>query len=193
MEWLSWNTHTHHSFLWSQQVWFLHLVWIFFKKSFGIHMWLLICAYFLIKARLIKLVCGVLQTFSTDFSMVMVPPWPAPVFLAFNLCYLPLPTPPACHFKCPFSSTNFVFSLSFSLPLQLFLTLSSAAVLSLKEKTAIIEELVRAPYCLKQETNQFPSPATVHITPHSSVHVSLCPGKKLSSDLHGVLHGSVLS
>lgn len=54
--------------------------------------------------------------------------------------------------------------LSLSLfPLQLFLTLSSAAVLSLKEKTAIIEELVRAPYCLKQETNQSPSPATAHI------------------------------
>lgn len=31
-------------------------------------------------------------------------------------------------------------------------------------------------------------------TPHStSVHVSLCPGKKLSSDLHGVSHGIVLS
>lgn len=53
--------------------------------------------------------------------------------------------------------------LSLSLSLQLFLTLSSAAVLSLKEKTAIIEELVRAPYCLKQETNQSPSPATAHI------------------------------
>lgn len=91
------------------------------------------------------------------------PSGPAPAFSEVTLYCLPLSVPLACHCQWPFSLANFMFSLSFSLPLQLFLTLSSAAVLSLKEKTAIVEELVRAPYCLKQETNQSPSPTTAHI------------------------------
>lgn len=76
-------------------------------------------------------------------------------------------------FNCPFPSHVTLnglslrlmscFSLSFCLPLQLFLTLSSAAVLSVKEKTAIVEELGRASCCVNRESKQSPSPATAHI------------------------------
>ena len=127
-------------------------------------MWLSICAFFLIKTRSLKLVCGVLKTFSADFPVVMAHQWPhfSPVFSMYNLCYLTLPTSlTLSYFECPFSLANFMFSFSF--PLQLFLILSSAAALSLKEKTTIIEEL-GFPYCLKSETNQFPLlPNCVHM------------------------------
>ncbi|CAI9181008.1 unnamed protein product [Rangifer tarandus platyrhynchus] len=123
----------------------------------------------------------------------------------YNLCYLTLPTSlTLSYFECPFSLANFMFSFSF--PLQLFLILSSAAALSLKEKTTIIEEL-GFPYCLKSETNQFPLLpncvrthvcACVHTHTHIHTHslsqqVFMCPGKKLSPNLHGILSGSVLS
>lgn len=118
--------------------------------------------FFLIKTRSLKLMFGVLKTFSkkkktsADFPVVMAHQWShfSPVFSMYNLCYLTLPTfLTLSYFECPFSLANFMFSFSF--PLQLFLILSSAAALSLKEKTTIIEEL-GFPYCLKPETNQFP-------------------------------------
>ena len=93
--------------------------------------------------------------------------WPivthfSPVFSMYNLCYFTLPTSlTLSYFECPFSLANFMFSFSF--PLQLFLILSSAAALSLKEKTTIIEEL-GFPYCLKPETNQFPLPPNCVLT-----------------------------
>lgn len=93
--------------------------------------------------------------------------------------------------------------LSLSLPLQLFLILSSAAALNLKEKTAIIEELGFHIVSSQKPINSlFPQTAcactrarthTLHTTHSASVHMSLCPGKKLSPDLHGILNGSVLS
>lgn len=155
--------------------------------------------FFLIKTRSLKLVCGVLKTFSADFPVVMAHQWPhfSPVFSMYNLCYLTLPTSlTLSYFECPFSLANFMFSFSF--PLQLFLILSSAAALSLKEKTTIIEEL-GFPYCVKPETNQFPLPPNcVHTCIHTHTHthtqqVFMCPGKKLSPNLHGILNGSVLS
>lgn len=181
-------------------------------------MWLSICAFFffLIKTRSLKLMFGVLKTFSkkkkktsADFPVVMAHQWShfSPVFSMYNLCYLTLPTfLTLSYFECPFSLANFMFSFSF--PLQLFLILSSAAALSLKEKTTIIEEL-GFPYCLKPETNQFPLvPNCVHmhvcacVCTHTHIHtlslslsqqVFMCPGKKLSPNLHGILNGSVLS
>lgn len=90
-----------------------------------------------------------------------------------------------------------MFSFSFSLPLQLFLILSSAAALSLKEKTAIIEELGFHIVSNLKPTNSLSLHARAqtytHTTHSASVHVSLCPGKKLSPDLHGILNESVLS
>lgn len=135
-------------------------------------MWLSICAlFFLIKTRSLKLVCGILKTFSADFPVVMAHQWPhfSPVFSMYNLCYLTLPSSlTLSYFECPFSLANFMFSFSF--PLQLFLILSSAAALSLKEKTPIIEEL-GFPYCVKPETNQFPLPPNcVHTCVHTHTH-----------------------
>lgn len=76
-----------------------------------------------------------------------------------------------------------MFSFSFSLPLQLFLILSSAAALSLKEKTAIREELGFHIVSNQKPTNPPPPCAWANTHTLHTQQVFMCPCVQARSSL----------
>lgn len=128
--------------------------------------------FFLIKTRSLKLVCGILKTFSADFPVVMAHQWPhfSPVFSMYNLCYLTLPSSlTLSYFECPFSLANFMFSFSF--PLQLFFNLVFSSCTKSKGEDSHYRRVRVSILC--QTRNQpisSPSKLCAHVRTYTHTH-----------------------